>query len=186
MTRICALLLVVFFAAGAAGAVQVETRPTTIRFVTPQCDREEASAGLSAFVSALARGRVADVDAAFAQTPDFKWYSSTAPGTRNGLAAYRRETLLGYFRARVRKGERLSIVNSSLRYVIGPSGGVSGANGYLYRRATDLRSTRFGFKFALVCGTDPTSTPKLIVWSMARAVPLHGVGRVSGSFDLMV
>lgn len=151
------------------GAVTLQAGTASRQFVTPRCDKEEANAALDAFLLALVERQPAAANAAFAAKPDFKWYSTTAPGLRNELAAYRRETLLGYFRARVRKHEQLSVIKASLHYVIGPSDDTAGANGYLRRRASDLGSARFGFKFAVRCSQEADGAPKIIVWSMARA-----------------
>lgn len=152
-----------------AGAAPLNAGMSGSGFVTPRCDEEEATAALDAFLTALARGNAGAVNAVFAPNPEFKWYSTTAPGLRSGSAAYRRETLLNYFRARVRKLERLSIFKKSLHYVIGPSQDTAGANGYLRRRATDLNSARFGFKFAVHCAQEKGEAPQIIAWSMARA-----------------
>ena len=54
-------------------------------------------------------GRVSVIVRLWAPEPRFRWFSSGPPGARLGPRAYDRATLAGYFRARVRKHERLRL-----------------------------------------------------------------------------
>jgi hypothetical protein len=59
------------------------------------------------FISAFNRGDVKRLDAVFARGMWWRWYSvGTAPGRRVQSAAYNRNTLIKYFRARHKKHER--------------------------------------------------------------------------------
>jgi hypothetical protein len=70
------------------------------------CSAKGVRAALVSFATALNRGDFEALDATFAQKPDFQWYTTDG---RIGAAAKRRDTLIPYFRARYRRGERLAL-----------------------------------------------------------------------------
>ncbi|MDQ3823894.1 MAG: hypothetical protein M3321_11725, partial [Actinomycetota bacterium] len=93
-----------------------------------RCDVAIVRATLAAFVRAYNRGGERTLDRLFSRTR-FVWYSANAPGARLRAAASNRATLMRYFRARHRRGDRLVL----LRYRF---------NGYA--RGADLGNFDFG------------------------------------------
>lgn len=86
------------------------TAPTADGAGSSACTAEGTRSAVSAFVIAYNQGDYEALDSLFASPPDFEWYSSNRPGTRLGAKAKRRGTLIAYFRARHRAGERLGLV----------------------------------------------------------------------------
>ncbi len=136
------------------------------------CTPPEAHRLVVRFVDAFNAGSSARLDALFAAddrdgdagTPSFQWYSTGPPGARTGRAAYDRSTLIRYFAARHRRGERLRLLSMS-------RGG--NANGYfhfsfhLVRQARDLRPTAYEGKGAAICSD---SGAHIAVWSVGSAI----------------
>lgn len=130
-----------------------------------KCGVGDARETLQAFFQSLAERRVARTDALFAAEPLFEWYSTTAPGARLRAEARRRSTLPDYLRARIAKRERLRLLRANVVATLAPD--EQAINGYVVRRANDLRPTRFGFKAQISCA--PNGRNQIFVWSMARA-----------------
>lgn len=115
-----------------------------------RCDPAGARALVARFVRAYDAGDLAALDRLVARGPAFRWYSSNAPGTRVGAAAYRRDTLRGYFARRHAVGDRLTLVRLHL-FV---SGGYAQFNFDARRRADDAfggRTFSTSGKGAAVC-----------------------------------
>ena len=126
------------------------------------CERSATRATLDRFVAAFNRGDVRTVDKLFGAIGVFRWYSTTAPGERRGEAAYNRQTLVPYLRARVRAGERLRLVG--FRFNAESARSLGHVNGTLRRRARGYAARTFAYKGAADCSS---GHPVLIVWSMA-------------------
>jgi hypothetical protein len=127
LRRSAALLVMVIAAALSGGAESAAS-------ATEQCEAARVRGAFVRFISAYNTTDLPRLDALFAREPDFQWYSAGAPGLRIRSAAYRRDTLLSYFRARARKGDRLRLLSFKFN---------SNSNGYgnfeyrLERRARD-------------------------------------------------
>src|SRR6185295_941091 len=82
------------------------------------CSAAEVRTTIRGFVRAFNAADRAQLQATFARddgdgdagTPSFQWYSIGPPGARLGRAAHNRATLVPYFVARHRHGERLRLV----------------------------------------------------------------------------
>lgn len=74
------------------------------------CDSPLTRAAWSGFIAAFNTGSYPRLDAMFARAPEFDWYSSNVPGSRNLSAAKNRATLLSYFRARHAKRDRMQLL----------------------------------------------------------------------------
>jgi len=116
------------------------------------CDVAAVSVALRTFRGALNAGNLRGLDALFSRDR-FAWYSSTAPGLRNGSGAQDRSSLVAYFRGRHRRHER--VVSLSFRF---NSYDAARALGHFTvsgtRRADDFRSGRpfaFAGKGAVDC-----------------------------------
>jgi hypothetical protein len=133
------------------------------------CTVPEVHQLVARFIRAFNAGTSGKLDALWAQddhdgdagTPSFQWYSTGKPGARFGPDAEDRSTLISYFRARHRRGERLRLVSMS-------RGG--NANGYFHfgfhirRRARDMRHPGvFEGKGAAICSS---AGAQLAVWSI--------------------
>lgn len=119
----------------------------------PGCAAGPVQAAFRSFVAAYDAGGYAQLDALFAQPPQFRWYSSALPGPRRTAAARNRGTLLAYFRARHRQRDRLRLV--SFRFT-----GASGDYGnftFTARRST--RDHRRGAWFRLAGKGAAVCTP---------------------------
>ena len=117
-----------------------------------RCDVTAVSAALHAFEIGFNKGALARLDALFSRE-GFVWYSSTAPGLRNGPSARDRTSLVAYFRARHRRHDR--VVSLAFRF-----NGFDSARALGHftvsgrRRADDFRSGRpfaFSGKGAVDC-----------------------------------
>lgn len=120
--------------AGTGGAAP--TPPTD----TAPCARAQTRAAFDSFLAAFDRGDQAKLDSLFAAEPDFQWFSSSAPGPRVRQDAFDRQTLLAYFRARYRHGDRLRLVDF---HFTGRSPHWSGFSFDLRRRSRDFRGGRW-------------------------------------------
>jgi len=123
------------------------------------CAPGDAQRVVQRYVNAFNAWNVRALDRVFAPAASFNWFSTGAPGRRLGPAAYDRSTLMPYFRARHRAGERLRLVRFS---------GGGNANGYSHfqfieRRARALRRTIYEGKGAAICAASGDS---ISVWSV--------------------
>ena len=126
------------------------------------CRAAPTKEAVNAFAAALNRGDLRAVDHLFAAIGVFRWYSTTAPGQRRGRAAYDRQTLIPYLRARVRAGERLRLL--TFRFSADVPRSLGHMNGTLQRSARGYPVRTFAYKGSADCsGGDPV----LVVWSMA-------------------
>jgi hypothetical protein len=143
--------------------------PAAALSASPPPDAEDCAAGeartvVVRFVAAFNARNAPALDRIFAPEASFNWFSTGAPGRRLGAAAKDRSTLIPYFRARHRAGERLRLVRFR---------GGGNANGYshfqffLERRARTLAPTVYEGKGAAICaaGGDTIS-----VWSVGSPV----------------
>ncbi len=71
------------------------------------CEARSVRSALAGYARALNRGQFKRLDRIFAEKPDFQWYTTDG---RIGQASKRRNTLIGYFRRRHDRGERLGLV----------------------------------------------------------------------------
>jgi hypothetical protein len=128
------------------------------------CAPGEAGQVVQRFVRAFNARDLPALDRVFAPAASFNWFSTGRPGPRLGPAAYDRSTLLSYFRARHRAGERLRLVRFR---------GGGNANGYSHfqffieRRARALAPTVYEGKGAAICAV---SGDTISVWSVGRRV----------------
>jgi hypothetical protein len=129
-----------------------------------QCAPGDARVVAERFVRAFNARNIPALDRVFAPAASFNWYSTGAPGKRLGRAAYDRSTLMAYFRARHRQGERLRLVWISLA---GNSNGYGHFGFRVERRARALAPTVYEGKGAIICAT---SGDTISVWSFGRAV----------------
>jgi hypothetical protein len=174
-------------ATGSQGASGWRERPSYTRVQRPGCyayrvdgkgfsdvivfeavpSREECTAGrvrrlVRAFAGAFNRGKARALDLSFAAEPEFRWYSTQAPGERIGGNAAERDTLLQYFANRYRRGERLEL--RSVRFN-GNGEGYGHFDFRLVRRADDLEPTRLMGKGAAICFHEEDV---IAVWSMGH------------------
>ena len=143
--------------------------PTTIRDCTP----DEVHSLVLRFIGAFNGGKIAQLDKLFAKddhdgdsaTPSFQWYSTGKPGARFGKEAENRATLMRYFAARHRRGERLRLVWMSGG---GNAYGYFGFGFHLHRQARDLqRPGTFQGKGAAICSERGA---QIAVWSVGRRI----------------
>jgi hypothetical protein len=159
-------LLLALPALGVPGSAATQT-------LVRDCSAAEVGSTVRGFVRAFNAGNRGRLDAAFARddgdgdagTPSFQWYSVGPPGARLGRAAHNRGTLVAYFLARHRHGERLRIVTLHLG---------ANAHGYLNftfhigRSARDMRRPGvFEGKGAAVCSG---RRAQIAVWSVGGRV----------------
>ena len=119
------------------------------------------------FVGAFNRGDFRQLDALFADSSLFVWYSSNAPGSRRMSAAENRDTLIAYFRTRHLNRDRLRLVAFTFN---GNSPAYGNFGFKMKRSAADYRGGAwFGLvgKGAALCSDQPSERPvKFIVVSM--------------------
>lgn len=125
------------------------------------CDGRGTRALVVNFINAFNRGDTKQLDLLFARGMWWKWFSvGTAPGKRIQGAAYNRQTLLKYFKARHRRHERLE-----LRMFRSAERGSTGYANFTYelvRKADDMRApVLYVGKGAMSCWTG-----NIAVWSM--------------------
>ena len=135
--------------------------------VTKVCSPGEVGTLVKTFVRAFNAGGLEKLDDKFAQEPDFRWYSTDAPGQRFLPVAADRSGLMRYFARRHALGERLELrsfrFNGNTPTVGKPYGNFEFR---LVRRARNLAPTRYQGKGAAHCSAiEPDA---IIVWSMAR------------------
>jgi hypothetical protein len=114
------------------------------------------------FLQAFNAGDIRSADRFFAAIGVFRWYSTTAPGTRRGRVAYRRETLRAYLESRARARERLQL----LRFRFGGvdrGSALAHFNGSLRRSARGVTPRTFLLRGAAECAS---GDPLLVLWSM--------------------
>jgi hypothetical protein len=128
------------------------------------CDERGSRALVTRFIRAFNSGNVRELNAVFARGMWWRWYAvGTAPGRRVQAAAYNRNTLTKYFRARHKQRERL--VLRSFQY----SGWANGYGNFQYeltRIADDIRprlARTYVGRGAVSCWAG-----KLAVWSMGE------------------
>jgi hypothetical protein len=129
------------------------------------CTPSEGRQLVVGFVRAFNAGNTVRLDRLFASEPAFQWYSTGKPGARLGRAAYDRSTLMRYFAARHRRGERLRLLWMSRG---GNANGYFGFGFHLLRQARDLRPTAYEGKGAAVCSE---SGARIAVWSVGAQLP---------------
>jgi hypothetical protein len=149
------------------------THPANGRMTVRDCTPDEVRTLVLNFTRAFNAGKIARLDKLWAKddhdgdaaTPSFQWYSTGKPGARFGADADNRATLMRYFAARHRKGERLRLVWMS-----------HGGNSYgyfefafqIYRAARDLaRPGTFHGKGAAICSQKGA---QLAVWSVGPRI----------------
>jgi hypothetical protein len=76
-----------------------------------RCTAMQVRSGLVSFVTAFNAGDYRRLNALFAGSPWFRWYSSSAPGERFDPQAQKRNTLIAYFRGRHEQQDRLRLVS---------------------------------------------------------------------------
>jgi hypothetical protein len=117
------------------------------------------------FIGAFNRGDLAQLDRLFARGMWWRWYAvGTAPGKRIQAAAYNRNTLVKYFRARHKRHEHLQL--RSFQYT-GRSDGYANFQYEILRRADDMarRAPRtYTGKGAMSCWEG-----RLAVWGMGES-----------------
>jgi hypothetical protein len=129
------------------------------------CTAAEVEALVLRFVDAFNSGDLGALDDIFAREPDFKWYSTDAPGERFTSLAYDRPSLVPYFAGRHAVREQLTL--RSFRF-----NGNSGAPSYgnfeygLTRSAEDLPPAPYYGKGAAFCYRNRSDV--IFVWSMGR------------------
>ncbi len=141
---------------------------------TSHCTSAVTREAIVSFIAAFNRGDYESLDTQFAPPADFEWYSSGRPGLRLGSKSRDRDTLLGYFRARHRAGDRLGLVSFGFN---GDSGRHGNFELELRRSATGFRDGewfRVVGKGALICGADST---QFIVMSLGGPEPPRGARR---------
>ena len=153
----------------ALAALALALVPAAALGAAPPADAEDCLAGesrrvVARFVAAFNGRDLPALDRVFAPEASFNWYSTGAPGVRLNAAAHDRSTLIPYFRARHRQGEKLRLV--SFR-------GNGNSNGYahfqfrLERRTRALVPTVYQGKGAAICAA---SGDTISVWSVGSRV----------------
>jgi len=127
------------------------------------CTADATKALIQSFVRGFGAGHVRAIDRLFAPAPRFVWFSAGPPMSRYGAPSHVRSTLARYFRARIRKHERIRITELGAGY--DPKRRIVNFGGELVRAADDIRPRRVPtpFKGAADC---VTGRPSFIVWSM--------------------
>ena len=152
----CAALVAAPLVAGAAGAAPSEAKT---------CTSAEVAALVRTYVAAFNRGDSAKLERAFAPAPNFRWYSSNAPGRRLGPAAFRRDTLLAYLALRHAQRDHLRVLDFRFN---GNSVGYGQFELRLERRARDFRQNRpfrLTGKGAVACALRPKAIAVLSLGS---------------------
>jgi hypothetical protein len=114
------------------------------------------------FLRAFNAGDTRKADRFFASIGVFRWYSTTAPGTRIGQAAYRRETLRPYLERRARAREQLQLLQFRFSGVDGGSS-LGHFSGSVRRSARGFTPRTFLLRGAAECAS---GDPLLVLWSM--------------------
>ena len=164
LSTLAAIVLLLGLAGSAAGGGR-QVIVVQVKLCTPA----EAKSSVTRFVKAFNEGNGRGLDRAFASEPDFRWYSTDAPGQRILPAAAHRARLLRYFAARHARMERLTIRSIRVNANTISSGSLKSYGNFevkLVRAASDLAPTNYQGKGALHCYA--SRPDQLIVWSMAR------------------
>jgi hypothetical protein len=133
------------------------------------CTPAEVRTTIGRFVTAFNAGDARGLGRVFAAEPDFRWYSTDAPGQRLLPAAADRDSLLRYFATRRERGERLTLTSVRVKGNTFATGRLKSYGNFelkLVRRANDLPPTAYQGKGALHCYLERPD--QLIVWSMGR------------------
>lgn len=143
--------------------------PAAALGASPPPDAEDCVAGESRrvverFVAAFNARNLPALDRVFAPAESFNWYSTGAPGVRLNSAAHDRSTLMAYFRARHRAGEKLRLVRFQAN---GNSNGYAHFQFRLERRTRTLAPTVYQGKGAAICAA---SGDTISVWSVGSRV----------------
>jgi hypothetical protein len=146
--------------AGCSGSGSPEPPPaTTLSEVRTTCEGGAVRALVERFLKAFNEDDQRQLDGLFVSEPVFRWYSTDAPGERIRAAARNRTSLVSYFAARHRDGERLRLRHFRFR-----------ENGdfifRLVRSTHGLPATDYNGKGTAVC---TESRDMITLWSMARA-----------------
>jgi hypothetical protein len=128
------------------------------------CAPGEARLVVERFVRAFNARNLTALKRVFAPQDTFNWFSSGAPGDRSGDQAYVRSTLIAYFKARHRQGERLRLVWLSHG---GNSNGYAHFGFHVERRARGLPPRVYEGKGAVICAA---SGDTISVWSYGRPI----------------
>jgi hypothetical protein len=128
-------------------------------------DVEECAPGdvervIGRFITAFNTRNLPALNRVFSPAESFVWFTTGPPGKRYPPLAYSRPTLLTYFRARHRAGERLRLLELKTN---GNSNGYGHFQFLLERRARTLEPTVFQGKGAALCAT---SGDTIAVWSV--------------------
>jgi hypothetical protein len=91
---------------GSAGASQAKPAGSITN-----CTAMQTRSALVSFIAAFDAGDFARLDALFAGSSWFRWYSSGAPGARFDPQARGRSTLIAYFRARHAQRDRFRLMS---------------------------------------------------------------------------
>jgi len=94
-------------------------------------------------VTAYNSGAYRSLDALFAESPLFGWYSSNVPGLRGAAAAKSRGTLTAYFRSRHAKRDRLRLVSFTF------NGNSNGRGNFVFKMRRSAADYRRGGWFGL-------------------------------------
>jgi hypothetical protein len=129
------------------------------------CTSDQVNRLVSDFFEAFNAGKLTELDRLFANEPEFQWYSTDAPGERLQGEATDRSTLVAYFNARHKSGERLTLRRFQYN---GYDQGYGHFEYQLTRSADSLAGTRYEGKGAALC--KPTGNV-IAVWSMGREQP---------------
>jgi len=135
--------------------------------VAKVCGGGEVETLVKRFTRGFNAGEPGRLDRAFAEDPDFRWYSTDAPGRRVLPIAADRSTLLRYPERRHAMGERLLLRSFQFNGNT-PAGDKPFGNFQfrLLRHARDLPPTRYAGKGAAYC--HDIQPDAIIVWSMTR------------------
>jgi hypothetical protein len=98
-------------AAVAALAFVATTTPPAAVPAGPSCKPGLTRTTWVRFIDAYNRGEFRQLDALFAQEPDFLWYSANVPGLRNLTASTNRLTLIPYFRTRHARHDQIRLLS---------------------------------------------------------------------------
>ena len=163
MTRAAIAVVIGALALSAASSAGSAASPVPPKL----CARAEIGRLVVRFIDAFNAGDVVRLDRIFARRPDFRWYSTDAPGERFLPVAADRPSLRGYFARQHARGETLVLgelkINGNTR-AVKPYGNFEYE---LVRSADDLPAIPYQGKGAAHCYARRADV--LIVWSMARA-----------------
>lgn len=132
------------------------------------CVSREVRAVVRLFVDRFDDGDLVALDEVFASEPEFRWYSTTAPGERLRTRAPDRRSLVPYLARRHARGELLAV--RAFRFTGNSSDGRRPYGDFTFtltRTTPELGPTRYRGKGAVLCFDARPDT--IFVWSMADA-----------------